>query len=150
MPTNEDNLTRHLDHGRYGEQQLNPDEQNIYLGAFKERVYYTMTVAQLKEGTYLPNWKQALKKYPRATLLLNGALAIELLTPYLKLAHQYNFAVQLKTNDRYLTNLDSNAIVLINNDIVTHPAQNINTIELVSETKSKIKIPWWQKFFKGR
>lgn len=150
MPTNEDNLTRHLDHGRYGDQQLNPDEQNMYLGVFKERVYYTMTVAQLKEDTYLPNWQQALKNYPQATLLLNGALDIELLTPYLKLAHQSNFSVQLKNNDYYLTTPNSNAMVLVSNAVVPQPAQNISTIKLASKTNSVIKIPWWQKIFKGR
>ena len=35
----DDQLQKHLDAGRYGTPQVNPDEQRKYLGTFRERCY---------------------------------------------------------------------------------------------------------------
>lgn len=152
MPNDENNFSRHLDHGRYGDQQLNPDEQNMYLGTFKERVYYIMTVAQLEQTPLLTEWEQALQKFPDAQLILNGNLPINVLTPYLQLARKYHFAVQLKNDNRYQTTPTSNAVILINDAVVDNPAQNIISLKQASSTHviEKAKESWWQKLFKGK
>lgn len=152
------NLTNHLDHGLYGDKQLNPDEQNKYLGVFKERVYFSMTVEQLKKNRLLEEWKLAIKKYPHATLLLNGNLPIDLLTPFLKLAHDNNYSVQLKNDARYKISNDNLAIVLSSTKAVDNPNQNIKSLNINDSKTENIgdcnntstKKSWWQKLFKGR
>lgn len=151
MPTDENNLSRHLDHSRYGDQQLNPSEQNHYLGTFRERVYYSMTVAQFNDSQYLTAWQTALKQHPHAHLLLNGNLPTEALTPYLKLAKNNDYAVQIKTDTVYHTDAENIAVVLIATEAVTNPDQNIAT--LLPKQNADVNKPsqksWWEKLFKG-
>ncbi|MCM0598210.1 DUF1694 domain-containing protein [Periweissella fabalis] len=153
MSTEEtNNLSQHLDHARYGDQQLHPDEQNMYLGSFKERVYFVMTVTELNQDGYLPEWQIALTKYTDATLLLNGNLPIDTLTPFLNLAKKENFPVQLKNDSRYRITPTSVAIALVNLiEVVANPAQPISNLRqpIESATPTQPKLSWWQKLFKG-
>lgn len=154
MPTDEtNNLSQHLDHARYGDQQLNPDEQNAYLGSFKERVYFIMTVNELNTDGYLAEWDIALTKQPNATLLLNGNLPINSLTPFLNLAKKRNFPVQLKTDSHYRTTPDNVALALVNlTTAVQEPAQPIASLRQSNESDApaQVQLTWWQKLFKGK
>lgn len=155
MPTDEtNNLSQHLDHARYSDQQLNPDEQNAYLGSFKERVYFIMTVAQLNQDNYLQEWQAAFKQQPTATLLINGNLPIDQLTPFLNLAKHTNFPIQLKTDARYHTAPENVALALVNlTTAVSKPAQSILSLRQQSPepaAPAQPKLSWWQKLFKGK
>lgn len=44
-----DDVQSHLDKGMYGTPLVNPEEQNKYMGTFRERCYLSMTVAEMND-----------------------------------------------------------------------------------------------------
>lgn len=150
MSDNKTSLDTHMDKGLYGTPEINPDEQRKYLGTFRERVYATMTVAELRQDGYLAEWQQEMHDHPDAALFLNGNLNVDGFTPYIKLAKQYNLPFSLKTEDRFGTTLDDIALELVNKSAV-----NIDELDIATHreavapvtTAAPAKKSWWQRLF---
>lgn len=81
----DDQLQKHLDAGRYGTPQVNPDEQRKYLGTFRERCYLSMTIAQMKEKDNQAKLITELQQTPGSHILLNGQIAESLQNAYIQL-----------------------------------------------------------------
>ncbi|WP_165964760.1 YueI family protein [Periweissella cryptocerci] len=150
MSDNKSSLDTHMDKGLYGTPQINPDEQRKFLGTFRERVYATMTVAELRQDGYLAEWQQEMHDHPVATLLLNGNLDVDAFTPYIKLAKQFNIPFSLKTEERFGTESDAVAIELVNAsavnitelDIATH-REAAKPVAVAAPAKKSL----WQRLF---
>ncbi|WP_430602951.1 hypothetical protein IGJ02_000278 [Enterococcus sp. DIV0724b] len=84
----QDDLQKHLDNAMYGTPLLKPEEQRKYMGTFRERCYLTMTITQMKNTEDKRNFLNELTKHPDATVLLNGAMAIDLQSSYIKLINE--------------------------------------------------------------
>lgn len=140
----------HVQAAVYGTPKINPDEQNHYLGTFRERIYVAQTRATFGDTKYMPTWETQLKEHKNATLLLNGHLDMELLTPYIKLASKYNVGFTLKSDDVY----DRSDVVAV---LTAKEAVNITQIDVVAltleddEEKTGMpdapQKPWYKKLF---
>lgn len=64
-------INDYLDKGMYGSPQLKPDEQNKYLGTFRERVVFALTVQQMKNTKFYPFCLEKINTYPGGQLLIN-------------------------------------------------------------------------------
>ncbi|AVW10808.1 YueI family protein [Lactiplantibacillus paraplantarum] len=107
----------------HGTPKLHPDEQRKYLGTFRERVEVAITVAQVKQASYVDALNQAFAAHPDDQLYINGNLEQELIGPYIKAASQANIKFTIKTDDIYRTADDNYALVFtaataINQDVI--------------------------------
>ena len=81
----EDQIQKHLDKGRFGTPQINPDEQRKYLGTFRERCYLSMTIGQMKDKDNQQKLLTDLKNNPGSQILLNGQISESLQGAYIQL-----------------------------------------------------------------
>ncbi len=84
----EKNIQDYLDKGLYGAPQIKPEERDHYLGTFRERVYLTMTVAEMEAKENLPFLKQEIQINPSGKFLINANIADNLQTIYMQLAQE--------------------------------------------------------------
>lgn len=80
----------YLMRGIHGPKELRPEEKNRYLGTFRERVVIVLTQPQIRRPELYPEIKQALIRYPDATMLLNGEMEYDALSKYIQLAIAHN------------------------------------------------------------
>lgn len=142
----------HVQAGLYGTPQVNPDEQNHYLGNFRERVYAIQTREHIGEPRYMQAWERQMAKYPDATLYLNGHLDRAILDKFMKLASHYKMRFTLKTDDVY----DRSDIMVV---LAAKTAVHQEIVDIVVTTneqdqsiqepqsESKTKSPWYKKLF---
>ncbi|CAM2795679.1 YueI family protein [Fructilactobacillus fructivorans] len=93
--------------------QINPDEQRKYLGTFRERVDFAITVADDKNQNAIDQLSDKMKQHPNYQLFINGNIPEEQQQPYMKLASQNNAKFTLKNNSAYGTKPDEYAVVLV-------------------------------------
>ncbi|WP_375178359.1 YueI family protein [Enterococcus rotai] len=145
----QDDLQKHLDNAMYGTPLLKPDEQRKYMGTFRERCYLTMTIEQMKKTEDKANFLKELAQHPDATVLLNGAMAIDLQSAYIKLINerQTKFTV---VNDFVENTPDALGLVLtatkaVNEEIIDieqkYPKQTS------TEATEQPKKGFWHKLF---
>lgn len=140
----------HVQAGLYGTPQINPDEQNHYLGNFRERVYVIQTREHIGETQYMQAWERQMAKYPDATLYLNGHLDRTILDKFMKLASHYKMRFTLKTDDVYDR---SNVMVVlaaktaVHQEIVDIVVATDEQNQSIQEPESKPKRPWYKKLF---
>ncbi|EOH95693.1 hypothetical protein UAY_03119 [Enterococcus moraviensis ATCC BAA-383] len=146
----QDDLQKHLDNAMYGTPLLKPEEQRKYMGTFRERCYLTMTIAQMKNAVDKANFLKELTKYPDATVLLNGAMSIDLQSVYIKLINEQNIKFTV-VNDFVENTPDSFGLILTAKEAVNeqtidieqkYPKQTTATTQTESPKKG-----FWHKLF---
>lgn len=140
----------HVQAGLYGTPQVNPDEQNHYLGNFRERVYALQTREHVGESQYMQAWEKQFSKYPEATLYLNGHLDRDTLDKFIKLASRYKLRFTLKTDEVY--NHSDVMVVLAAKFAVHQDIVDINELiskqtQSIQKPESETKKPWYKKLF---
>lgn len=142
----------HLQNALYGTPKLNPDEQNKYLGAYRERVYAVQSESSLENEDIMALWADFLKKYPDAVLKLNGHLETDELMPYMQLAKKYNVEFSMVTDSASARN---NLVAVLVADHAVHKQDisledmlaNKAKPEVVVESNEAPKKKWYQRFF---
>lgn len=80
----------YLEKGMYGAPQIKPDEKRKYLGTFRERIYLSMTLAEMSKASNLAYFKAELTNNPNHQVLINAALAPHLQNTYMVAAQKAN------------------------------------------------------------
>ena len=94
-----------LQQGIYGPLETKPEERRKYLGTLRERIILALTKSQVAETTIYPQVEQSMKEYPQAQLLLNGNMAYEELSKYVKLAAKNKLEHKIVTNKEHDTDI---------------------------------------------
>jgi len=94
-----------LQQGIYGPLETKPEERRKYLGTLRERIIVALTKNQVAETKIYPQVEQSMKEYPQAQLLLNGNMAYEELSKYVKLAAKNKIEHKLVTNKEHGTDI---------------------------------------------
>ena len=94
-----------LQQGIYGPLETKPEERRKYLGTLRERIIVALTKNQVAETKIYPQVEQSMKEYPQAQLLLNGNMAYEELSKYVKLASKNKIEHKLVTNKEHDTGI---------------------------------------------
>lgn len=88
-------INDYLDKGMYGSPQLKPDEQNKYLGTFRERVVFALTVQQMKNIKFDPFCLEKIKAYPGGQLLINVSSEATCQQRFITLSQKTNLSFRL-------------------------------------------------------
>ncbi|WP_255286664.1 MULTISPECIES: YueI family protein [unclassified Bacillus (in: firmicutes)] len=94
-----------LQQGIYGPLETKPEERRKYLGTLRERIIVALTKSQVAETKIYPQVEQFMKEYPKAHLLLNGNMAYEELSKYVKLASKNKMEHKIVTNKEHDTDI---------------------------------------------
>ncbi|ULT57443.1 YueI family protein [Neobacillus drentensis] len=94
-----------LQQGIYGPLETKPEERRKYLGTLRERIIVALTKNQVAETNIYPQVEQSMKEYPQAQLLLNGNMAYEELSKYVKLAAKNKLEHKIVTNKEHDTDI---------------------------------------------
>ncbi|MGX4687097.1 DUF1694 domain-containing protein [Vagococcus sp. JNUCC 83] len=101
----------YLDKGLYGSPQLKPDEQKKYLGTFRERVVFILSLSDLTASQYEEFAKKQFNDYPDGTLLVNALVKPAIQKELIHLTQTSN--ILLKLVDTENTTLTPNTIVVV-------------------------------------
>ena len=74
------NIDDYLQKGIYGEKQTKPEERRRFLGTLRERIVVALKKGQVMEQDTYSELEVLMKKYPDATLYLNGNIRYSFLT----------------------------------------------------------------------
>lgn len=85
----------YLEKGMYGAPQIKPDEKRKYLGTFRERIYLSMTLAEMSKANNLAYFKEELTKNPNHQVLINAALAPHLQNTYMVASQKANCSFKI-------------------------------------------------------
>lgn len=85
----------YLEKGMYGTPQIKPDEKRKYLGTFRERIYLSMTLAEMSNTSNLAYFKEELAHNPNHQVLINAALASHLQKTYMVAAQKANCSFKI-------------------------------------------------------
>ncbi|MCM3727129.1 YueI family protein [Neobacillus cucumis] len=94
-----------LQQGIYGPLETKPEERRKYLGTLRERIIVALTKSQVAEAKIYPQVERFMKEYPEAQLLLNGNMAYEELSKYVKLAAKNKMEHKIVTNKEHNTDI---------------------------------------------
>ena len=122
----------YLDKGLYGAPQLKPDEQRKYLGTYRERVVFVLTLSELANSSYESFATNQFQQYEHGTLLVNALVKPNLQKKLITLTQ--NNHVLLKLVDTDHTQLSDDAIAVV---YALDHAVNKSNINLPLQTKSK-------------
>ncbi|SKA12455.1 Uncharacterized protein YueI [Pilibacter termitis] len=94
-------VEKRLEYGRIGKPQIKKDELNKYMGNFRERVYLTMTVEQMRKEYYQKALIDRLDSgfSTTATLHIHAEIAKELQSIYTKIAKEKEIAFTFYSNN---------------------------------------------------
>lgn len=73
----------YLEKGMYGAPQLKPEEKRQYLGTFRERIFLTMTIAEMADKKNITHFKQELTDNPQQQVLINAAVDFPIQNDYM-------------------------------------------------------------------
>ncbi|GFH42098.1 hypothetical protein Hs30E_06490 [Lactococcus hodotermopsidis] len=144
------NIEERLDRAANGEYRLNPDEQNLYLNTFRERVLLAVTFSDAQNLRLKSQFDNILSyfdgKYAKIFVKISGNLSDDLSAFYLKMAVKHQFEGQILTSD----NADVYGIVIHTDMAVTLDKIGLTDvfpdIVLTAETP-KIKKSFFGKLF---
>ena len=145
----QDDLQKHLDNAMYGTPLLKPEEQRKYMGTFRERCYLTMTIAQMKNTENKTNFLKELEQHPDATVLLNGAMAIDLQSAYIKLINERKIRFTV-VNDFVENTPDALGLILTAKEAVNEPTIDIEQKYPKQASTNQTEQPkqsFWHKLF---
>lgn len=132
-----DELQQHMDKGRYGTPQVNPDEQRKYLGTFRERCFLSMTVKEMGNPTDRDHLLTEIQKYPEGKLLINGEVPETLQSTFIALASKNSVDFTI-VNDATVDSEDSIGLLLVTDHAVN---EEIIDIEKNTRLKQMMKLP---------
>lgn len=142
-----DELQQRLDHGMYGSPKINPEEQNRYLGTFRERCYLQMTLEQMKEPQLQEQFQTHLSEYQEASCLINGRVNEHIQAIYIGILTKSNINFTIVSSANQTTSI---GLLLISKEAVH---EEIIDIEKKYHQKSLDKIEkkesssFFKKFF---
>ncbi|AIG65876.1 YueI family protein [Weissella tructae] len=142
----------HLQNALYGTPKINPDEQNHYLGAYRERVYAMQLKDTLDDPEMMTLWDEILTRYPDAVWKLNGHLETDELMPYIQLAKKHHEEFSMVTDS---ASAKSDVVAVLVADHAVHKteinlADMIETPQVIEEKTNETETPqkkWYQRFF---
>lgn len=133
----------YLEKGMFGTPQLKPDEQRKYLGTFRERVYLSMTIEEMRNKQNLRHLKTELAQNPNNQLLINAAVGITIQSDYMKVAQEAGCLFKIVDTDH---NTDNEAIGLV---YAGETPANLETISVSEKYGSQAKISPSEKAKEG-
>lgn len=89
----------YLEKGMYGAPQIKPDEKRKYLGTFRERIYLSMTLAEMSNTRNLTYFKEELTTNPNHQVLINAAVASHLQNTYMVATQKANCPFKIVDTD---------------------------------------------------
>ncbi|WP_316570646.1 YueI family protein [Neobacillus sp. YIM B06451] len=94
-----------LKQGIHGPKEVKPEERRRFLGTIRERILAALTKSQVYEpGTY-PEVGQLMKEFPDAHLFVNGTIAYEEFSKYLKKANENKIEYTIVANQVHDTDI---------------------------------------------
>lgn len=91
----------YLTQGIHGPKETNPDERRKFLGTLRERVEIALTQGQVMDESVYQEVEQAMKEHKKIHLFLNGHLAYEYLSKYIKIADKNSIPYTMVTNKEH-------------------------------------------------
>ena len=146
----DDQIQKHLDRGRFGTPQINPDEQRKYLGTFRERCYLSMTIDQMKDKDNQQKLLTELQNDPGSQILLNGQISESLQGAYIQLITkaQYPFTV---VNNFSGESPDDIGLLVVAKEAVNQPVIDVDEKypdqKLPTEPETKEKPGFFDRLF---
>lgn len=138
-----------LQNSIHGTPKINPDEQRKYLGTFRERVGFTISVQELISRDWTIEFAKELTQNYVQIIFINGNLEQEKIKPFILIATKAGINFTLKTSPEFHTNPDNLAIVVANKQAI-----NLSTITASEKypiddepSNQKVKQSFWQKLF---
>ncbi|MFX3623077.1 MAG: YueI family protein [Ectobacillus sp.] len=83
-------LDDYLQEGIYGTKEINPKEKHLFLGTFRERIEIALTIGQVMQPTPYREVEAVLQHQKNIKMHLNGEIAYNHLSKYIKLATVHN------------------------------------------------------------
>ncbi|ANZ58356.1 hypothetical protein BGL34_00350 [Fructilactobacillus lindneri] len=152
MSSDNGNVQNRLDQAiNGGTPKINPDEQRKYLGTFRERVAFAITVSQVSNKEALTQVEKIIQEHPNYTIIINGNLPTEKQSPYLKAATANNVKFTLKTDKIYETKPEDYGIIIAApeaihvDNIDYHPTENQQSSS--DKSTSNKKESFWKRLF---
>ncbi|CEI82380.1 YueI family protein [Oceanobacillus oncorhynchi] len=84
------NVDDYLQEGMYGTRLPNESERKMYLGTFRERVAFVLTIGEVMSNKGLAELERQLKQHPKAKILLNGNISYSFLKEEKALADRFS------------------------------------------------------------
>lgn len=118
MTEEHSNVEQRLQNGIYGSPKIKPDEQRRYLGTFRERVWLTMSVAEVKQQDWSDALRQELTVHPDSLVIINGNIDDSLTRNYLTVANTANVQFTIKTGTETKAGDDDLAVIVTDHKAV--------------------------------
>lgn len=118
MTEEHSNVEQRLQNGIYGSPKIKPDEQRRYLGTFRERVWLTISVAEVKQQDWSDALCQELTIHPDSLVIINGNIDDSLTRNYLTVANNANVQFTIKTGTETKTGNDDLAVIVTDHKAV--------------------------------
>lgn len=153
MPDKKSEIDQRIQNGIYGTPKIKPYEQRHYMGTFRERVWLTISVAEINNNDWSFAVRKELTKHPDSLVIINGNLADHLTRNYIMLANQMQVQFTIKTGSDAKTTPDSLALVISDHqavyespvDVQKKYGQSNNNHKSVSQKKNS---SIWKRLFK--
>lgn len=118
----------------YGQPKIKPDEQRRYMGTFRERVWLTISITEIKQQDWMTIFKETLQKHPDSLVIINGNIDDRYTSKYLTAANQLNVDFTIKTGAEIKTKPDSLAVV-----VTAHEAVFANPVDVAKLSHQPVK-----------
>jgi len=148
-----DKLQEHLDHALSGNKKIKPDEQQLFLGTFRERVFLTMTLKEIGVAINFEHFKQEVEKIKvqgNLFLKINGNVSDSLQMKYIKIASAAKVEFTIVNNNVGKEQADL-ALVLHGKEAINRATIDVGELypQVASDTKQTqpAKKPFWKRFF---
>jgi len=143
---NNPSLEDYLEKGIYGEKQIKPAEKKKFLGTFRERIIIALTKSQVMEKDVYPEVVHSIKKYSKATLLVNGDISYPAISKYIQIAKTNGISFSIVNNHTSSTNI---GLVLTLNEAIDKEEIFIQKAN-INPKESKIKKEGLWSSLKGK
>ncbi|WP_026695020.1 YueI family protein [Peribacillus kribbensis] len=100
-----EHIDDYLQQGIHGVKEIKPEEKRKFLGTFRERVILALTIGQVKEKLVYQQVLEEAKKYPGATVLLNGSIPYTYLSKYSHMANKNGIPYKVVHNLEQTTDI---------------------------------------------
>ena len=153
MPDNKAEIDQRIQNGIYGTPKIKPDEQRHYMGTFRERVWLTISVAEINNNDWSFAVRKELTKHPDSLVIINGNLADHLTRNYIMVANQMQVQFTIKTGSDAKTTPDSLALVISDHQAVYESPVDVQAKYGQSNNNHKSVSPKnnssiWKRLFK--
>lgn len=90
-----------LEQGIHGVKEINPAERRKFLGTLRERIVLALLQSEVRAKTMDPKVKSLFEEHKEAKLYLNGNVAYNDLSKYMKAANQYGITYTIVNNKEH-------------------------------------------------